>query len=103
MRKWICLFFYTMIITYAPLNFAVNADDPSTVNSVTIEPRISYEQYQMPDSIRPLGVMGLHGLIDFNEWFYGGLGFYGAVRGQSGGFFALALEGGLQHRLWRQI
>ena len=109
MRGWIrCIYNLLLLVlsfSFSQLVFASNTvtDTSVKLHAVTVEPRISYEQYHMPNSTQPLGVVGLHGLVDFNNWFYGGLGFYGAVRGQSGGYFALALEGGLQHRLWRQV
>jgi hypothetical protein len=74
-----------------------------TLQSVLVEPRLSYEQYSMPDNISTMGVMGLHGLVDFNPFFYGGVGLYGAVKGESGGYYALTLEGGFQHPIWNRL
>jgi len=70
---------------------------------ITVDPRITYEQWHMPNGLKPMGVVGLHGLVDFKPWLYGGLGLYSAVSGQNGGFFGLALEGGVQHTLFSKI
>ena len=68
-----------------------------------IYPGISYEQWKMPNGIKPMGVLGVRGLADFNNWFYGGVGLYSSVAGEKGGYFALALEGGVQHHLFSQF
>lgn len=65
-----------------------------------MEYRLTYEQYSMPQNIESMGVMGVHGLVDFTKHWYGGFGYYGAVRGESGGYFALSIDGGYQHPLW---
>ncbi len=72
-------------------------------DSVSINPAISYEQWQMPNNIQPMGVLGLHGLVNFNKNFYGGVGLYSAVAGNKGGFFALALEAGAEQQLFSQL
>lgn len=74
-----------------------------SVHHITIDPRISYETIQMPNHIKPMGVMGIHGLVDFTPWIYGGVGLYSAVSGEKGGYFALALEAGMQHDLISKI
>lgn len=61
---------------------------------------ISYEQWNMPDNIQSMGVLGIHATTDFSPWLYGGLGLYSAVSGEKGGFFGLALEGGVHHFLF---
>src|SRR3990167_7014781 len=68
-----------------------------------INPNISYEQWQMPNALQPMSILGLHGDMHFNNWSYGGVGLYSAVAGQNGGFFALALEAGLQHALYSKL
>jgi hypothetical protein len=89
-------------ISATVVNGAEN-DSPVNLHTISMESRITYEQYQMPDKIQPLGVVGLHGLIDLTPWSYAGAGLYSAVNGESGGYFALALEGGIQHRLYQQL
>lgn len=99
-------FIKLLTLVLAPLSsFAavISEGKDATLHQTVIEPRISYEQYTMPNDIPSLGVLGLHALVDFNASFYGGLGLYSAVNGDSGGYFALALEGGLQHPLWKKI
>ena len=36
-----------------------------------------------------MGLIGAHYLLDFNNTFYGGIGMYGAITGEKGGFFTL--------------
>ena len=64
--------------------------------------RYSYEEISIPDK-DPIGVVGLHTLANFTSNWYGGLGLYGAVRGESGGYFAMSLDGGYQYPLWRPL
>lgn len=59
--------------------------------------QLSYQQYQMPAGVKPLGVLGLHGYVNFTRNWYAGMGVYGGVKGQSGGYFALSLDGGYTH------
>lgn len=74
------------------------------LSSQPLEIRINYEQLHMPDNIESLGIVGVHGIANINKYFYAGVGFYGSVKGQSGGYFGLSLDGGTQfpifHNLW---
>lgn len=65
--------------------------------------QLSYEQYSMPSGIKPLGVLGLHGFVNFTPHWYAGMGVYGGVKGQSGGYFALSLDGGYTHPLYGPV
>src|SRR3990167_682152 len=63
-----------------------------------ITPQISYETWDMPNGMKPMGVMGVHARMDFNDWSYGGISLLSAVAGQDvGGFFAFTYDIGLQH------
>ncbi|MDA9272209.1 hypothetical protein N9Q05_02380, partial [bacterium] len=79
MKYWIKQFIRSGIVCIVPLSvYAAEIDSYSTatLHNLTVESRLSYEQYHMPDQIPAMGVMGLHGLIDFDQSFYGGLGLY---------------------------
>lgn len=103
MRLLIACLLLWMILPYQVIAETSPAIQPSYFHQVTIEPRLSYEQYNMPADIKPLGVLGEKILVDFTNNFYGGLGLYSAVNGESGGYFALAFEGGIQLPLWHQL
>lgn len=67
--------------------------------SQPMEYRYTYEEISVPN-IDSMGVVGVHTLVDFTPNWYGGIGVYGAVRGESGGYFAMSLDAGYQHQLW---
>ncbi|OGT25901.1 MAG: hypothetical protein A3I77_01405 [Gammaproteobacteria bacterium RIFCSPLOWO2_02_FULL_42_14] len=48
-------------------------------DSSPINVGFSYEQYRMPQGLPDLGVLGIHALIDFSSWCYGGLVGYEGV------------------------
>lgn len=89
-------FISTSLLLFIAVNGVKATPNPELYNQ-PIEIRFSYDQIKMPDHMKSLGLAGIHGLIDFNQYLYGGLGVYGAVKGQSGGLFALSLDGGLQY------
>lgn len=49
-----------------------------------------------------MGLVGMHYNIQFNK-FYTGLGFYGSVRGNRGGFFTLGVNAGLKTALTKRL
>lgn len=84
-------------------SFDTTPDASPEWHQLVVEPRITYEQFKMPEDIPPMGITGIHMLLDLFPSFYAGLGLYGALNGDSGGFFALALEGGLQYEIWHKF
>lgn len=90
MQKKISVFIF-LILIFPIVSFAA-------LSNVTTS--ISYEKWNMPDNIQSMGVLGIHETTDFSAWFYSGLGLYSAVSGEKGGFFGLALEGGIHHFLF---
>ncbi|BCR05007.1 hypothetical protein DESUT3_20760 [Desulfuromonas versatilis] len=54
----------------------------------------SYEQLDMPKAGENMGLLGFAYLFDIYHGLYGGIGGYGAVDGERGGFFTGGLEGG---------
>lgn len=73
------------------------------IQNQPIEIRISYDQLKMPRNISQLGILGIHELVNFTPYIYGGLGQYGAVRGESGAYFALSLDGGFQYPIFDPV
>ena len=98
----LCLTLVSLLLPLTSFSDDTILESHPQLHQITLDPRLSYEQYNMPNHIDSLGVIGLHALVDLNKTFYSGLGLYSAVKGESGGYFALALEGGLQHQLWKQ-
>lgn len=70
---------------------------------LVIEPTLSYEQWQMPNKMKPMGILGLHGRVHLTSWFYGGMGLDSAISGEKGGYFGLALEGGVRYPLFSAL
>ena len=55
--------------------------------------RFSYESVELPKQER-MGLVGVQYIVDNGSSFYGGIGFYGAVSGDRGGFFTGGFAGG---------
>ena len=47
---------------------------------------------KLPENDPNMGFTGIHYNLHLNDWFYSGLGIYGAVSGNKGGFFTLGLN-----------
>ena len=73
----------------------------SPVATIPAAGRFSFELVNMPDNKeRKMGLVGVNYLLDFNEWFYGGVAGYGAASGERGGLFVLGFEAGVKHQLF---
>lgn len=59
--------------------------------------RFSFDNVSMPNDGPDMGFMGLNYFADITPNLYGGIGAYGAVSGNQGGFFTLGAEAGV-HR-----
>lgn len=55
--------------------------------------RFSYESIELPMK-ENMGLAGVQYIVDIGSSFYGGIGFYGAVSGDRGGFFTGGFAGG---------
>ncbi len=76
---------------------------PKVNKAVTIKPtptaiRITYESLRLPGG-EDMGMLGGDLLLNVSDNVRLGVGSYGAVRGERGGFITLGVEGELQHRL----
>lgn len=95
MKKFLALVFVSLVI------FA-NAQDKTIPEKKTLNGffAIDYLSIDMPtNDLGPdelhMGFSGIHYNLKFND-FYGGLGMYGSVRGERGGFFTLGVNLGYQ-------
>ncbi len=88
-----------LILSVLILNFSVvtkaSANDVTVINN---QFRISFEQMTLPQN-EAMGLLGFNYLLKPTRPFYFGLGIYGAVTGDRGGFFTGGLEAGLQYEL----
>jgi len=71
------------------------AEEAPLLENYTMNHKISYEKVSISDK-EDMGLVGLGVLFDFNEYWYGGVGLYGAVDGKRGGFFTIGAESGFQ-------
>ena len=64
--------------------------------------KISYEKLDITEN-EEMGLVGLSMLFDLNEYWYAGVGLYGAVDGERGGFFTVGADGGVKLELSENI
>lgn len=64
--------------------------------------RFTYDHLTLPENEK-MGLLGVNYLLDLNQYAYFGLGVYGAVYGQRGGFFTGGLDVGLRYPLWKGL
>ncbi len=93
------LFSVTLLSLLVCANSYADTAPSSTINTLPITFRTDYQIINMPTGEKNFGLLGLHGLVHFNSWIYGGVGLYGATNGNENGFFALGLEGGVNHQI----
>ncbi|AKF24078.1 hypothetical protein YH65_00630 [Sulfurovum lithotrophicum] len=72
------------------------AEEAPSLENYTMHQKISYEKISISDE-EDMGLVGLGILFDLNEYWYGGVGLYGAVEGERGGFFTVGAESGLRY------
>jgi hypothetical protein len=92
----------SMFLVYASYGFA---DTPASSGLITqpMSFQTSYQQYNMPNGLAPLGTVSLEGLVNFTPNWYGGMGLDNGVSGNHGGYFALNFEGGYQHPIYGPV
>lgn len=73
------------------------------LQEIPAEFRFSFESVHMPSAMPPTGLFGFSYLLNFNSWFSGGIGSYGAVTGAIGGLFTVGIEADLHHRLFHRL
>ncbi|MCI2229610.1 hypothetical protein MC378_10575 [Polaribacter sp. MSW13] len=104
MKKYIVLF---STLLFSQLLFSQSEIVPERRTQKTFA-KIDYLSIDLP--LNPLGLddpnMGLTGIhynLYINEWAYTGLGIYGAVSGNKGGFFTLGINAGIKKYLNKQF
>lgn len=65
--------------------------------------KIDYLSIKLPENDPNMGFTGIHYNLYINDWFYSGLGIYGAVSGNKGGFFTLGLNAGVKKKISKNI
>ena len=58
--------------------------------------KINFLSVDLPSTDPNIGLTGIHYNLFLNDWSYAGLGIYGAVAGNKGGFFTLGVNAGIK-------
>ncbi len=73
-----------------------------TINVEKASVRVSFENIKLSDT-EDMGLMGVNYLLEPNDNFYYGLGAYGAVSGERGGFFVGGFSAGLKYEIYKSV
>jgi len=92
--------FLLSFVLVSLLAFPGMADAKLRLPDTTGLTRFTYEELDLPNQ-ETMGLAGGNVLLNLTEHIYSGLGVYGAVRGQRGGFFTGGLETGFHTRVRR--
>ncbi len=66
--------------------------------------QLDFLSIDMPDVNEPnMDFTGIHYNLKLNDWSYAGLGFYGAVGGERGGFFTLGVNAGINYKFYNNF
>ncbi len=91
------------LFTAMLLSFSASLWADTGLQSQPMSFQMTYQQYNMPNGLQPLGTVTLEGLVNFTPNWYGGLGLDNGVSGDHSGYFALNFEGGYQHPIYGPI
>lgn len=61
--------------------------------------KIDFLSIELPDNDPNMGYTGIHYNLMLNDWAYTGIGIYGAITGNKGGFFTLGINAGIKKYL----
>ena len=88
----VCLFFFTLTV-------------PAVAELIPVESRIrvSYDSVEMQTPDARTGLLGFQYLANLHPNWYAGVGGYGSVKGDHGGFFTAGLTGGVQKKLFSEL
>ena len=88
---------------FLPL-FALGADEGEYVDAVDARVRATYESVNLPEN-ESMGFLGTTVLFDVNSWLSTGIGTYGALAGDRGGFITLggAVEARREIASWAEL
>lgn len=103
MKKNLLLFLFS-VLSFPLLSQEIEIPNKKQQNAFI---HIDYLSADMPTNPlgpdeKHMGLTGLHYNLQFKN-FYTGLGFYGSVRGERGGFFTLGVNAGLKTHLTNQL
>ncbi|WP_298883357.1 hypothetical protein [uncultured Polaribacter sp.] len=100
MKKYIFLFTFTLIFTQ--ILFSQTEIIPEKITQKGFA-KIDFLSIEMPITNIPneqnMGFTGIHYNLNFKNSFYTGVGIYGAISGDRGGFFTLGINAGLKKYL----
>lgn len=65
--------------------------------------KIDFLSISMPNNDPNMGFSGTHYNLSINDWSYAGIGIYGALTGNRGGFFTLGINAGLKHHIAKNL
>ncbi|MDD7913165.1 hypothetical protein [Polaribacter ponticola] len=92
MKKYILLFFIAFISPF------LNAQEEVVPEMKTQKgfSKLDFLSLDLPANDPNMGFTGIHYNLMINDWSYAGLGIYGAVSGNKGGFFTLGINAGIK-------
>jgi hypothetical protein len=92
MKKYILLFFIAFISPF------LNAQKEVVPEMKTQKgfAKLDFLSLDLPENDPNMGFTGIHYNLMINDWSYAGLGIYGAVSGNKGGFFTLGINAGIK-------
>lgn len=96
MKKYIVLFF-TLLVSQFLVAQSIEIPKKKVQKSFT---KIDFLSIEMPITTIPneanMGFTGIHFNTFLNDWAYAGIGLYGSVTGNRGGFFTLGVNAGIK-------
>jgi hypothetical protein len=92
MNKYIFLF---TIMFSSPILFSQNKIIPEKKVQQAFA-KLDFLSLDLPENDPNMGFTGIHYNLMLNDWSYAGLGIYGAVSGNKGGFFTLGVNAGIK-------
>lgn len=94
--KKIILLIISLIFAQFSISQEKNVPEKKTQNGFG---KLDFLSIKMPQNDPNMGFAGIHYNIFLNDWAYTGLGIYGAVSGNRGGFFTLGLNAGIKKNI----
>lgn len=98
LKNWLAVFLFFLQFFYSYSQEYNNLDIPKLTQKGFAE--LSFLSVNMPEDEKNLGLAGVHYNLYLNKWAYAGLGIYGAVAGERGGFFTLDANVGVRANLF---
>ncbi|MCG1036424.1 hypothetical protein [Polaribacter sargassicola] len=95
MKKYYLLFFITFSSSFL---FSQTEKIPEKKIQKTFA-KIDFLSLSLPDNDPNMGFAGIHYNLMLNNWAYTGLGLYGSVSGNKGGFFTLGVNAGVKKNI----